>query len=130
MAAVVEMTVPRPDRTAGKLVLEAPSGDLFGSHLELYIRTGTLAERREIEPAPRDFLAKVEEELPVADMKKGDNVFVEADVVVKQPAMVAGAISLSGSLTIAGKTASASADVQLVEGKTSGFGSLTWWVRP
>ncbi len=127
---IVEMHVPRSARRSAVLALEAPDGELNGVYLELYVRAGTEAEQHPVGEAPRDYVDAVEQRIPAADLKAADAVFVDATVVVKQPAQLEGKLVFAGTLTVGDASARTQVTVTLTAGATAALGTLTWWVEP
>lgn len=127
---IVVMHIPRSERKSGVLTLEAPEGELNGVHLELYIRAGTEAEQHPVGDAPRDYVDAIEQKITAADLKAADAVFVDATVVLKQPAQLEGSLTFAGILTVGDESRKAQVTVSLDPGSTAALGTLTWWVEP
>ncbi|MBN1205589.1 MAG: hypothetical protein JXB05_11785 [Myxococcaceae bacterium] len=125
----VEVKVPMAKRAAGgRLVLDAPAGQLQGVALELLLSTGAQSERKPLYPGPRPYDSEPHL-IPASALQAASLVFVQATVVLKQPALATSEVQLAGTLSI--DAAQVRADVTAtVEGKVAHgkVVSLLFWV--
>lgn len=125
----VEMKVPMSERAAGgRLVLDAPVGQLQGVALELLLSTGTQGNRQPLFPWPRPYSSEPQL-IPARELQIAPLVFVQANVVLKQPARAASEVRLAGTLSIGAVQVRADVTAK-VEGRVSHGSVITllYWV--
>ncbi|WP_224363972.1 hypothetical protein [Hyalangium versicolor] len=123
------MKVPLAERAAGgRLVLDAPTGQLQGVALEFLLSTGTQADRQPLLPWPRPYSSDPQL-IPASRLQAAPLVFVQAGVVLKQPALATSEVRLAGTLSIGAVQARAEVTAT-VEGKVSHGKVITllFWV--
>lgn len=125
----VEMKVPMAERAAGgKLVLNALDGKLQGVSVELLLSAGTQAERKLLQPWPRPY-GPGPHLIPASQLQAAPLVYVQASVILKQPALAMSEVQLSGILSIGAVQARADVTATIDGRQTHGKAvTLLFWV--